>query len=99
MAWLGALIAGAFLNIVGTLVGRVLVALGLGVVTYTGMSVTLDWLKSGAVSALLALPPEVVGMLALMKVGSCVSMVASAMLVRLTFTGMSSDTMKGWVKK
>lgn len=99
MPWLGALIAGAFLNIIGTLAGRVLVALGLGVVTYTGVSSTLGWLKSGAVAAFIQLPPQVLGMLSLMRVGSCVSMVCSAILIRLTLNGMSSDTVKSWVKK
>lgn len=99
MAWLGALIAGAFLNIIGNLVGRVLVALGIGVATYTGMSATLGWLKTGAVTAFFQLPPQVLGMLSLMRVGSCVSMVFSAILIKLTLNGMSSDTMKSWIKK
>lgn len=99
MPWLGAIIAGAFLNIIGNLVGRVLVALGLGVITYTGVSSTLGWLKSGAVAAFFQLPPQVLGMLSLMRVGSCVSMVCSAILIRLTLNGMSSDTVKSWVKK
>lgn len=99
MPWLGAIIAGAFLNIIGNLVGRVLVALGMGVVTYTGLSVTINWLKAGAVSAFIQLPAQVVGMLSLMKVGSCVSMVISAILIKLTLNGMSSDAIKSWVKK
>ncbi len=99
MPWLGAVIMGALLNVIGTLVGRVLTALGMGVISYTGFSITLDWLKQNAVSSLVSLPPEMVGILALMKVGSCISMVASALLVRLTLQGMQSDTVKSWVKK
>ena len=99
MQWLGAVIGGAFLNILGTLVGKVLLALGLGVASYAGFSASLSWLKSSAVSALLSLPPDVVSMLSLMRVGSCISMVFSALIVRLTLQGMQSDTLKSWIKK
>ena len=99
MQWLAAAIGGVFLNITASLVGRVLVALGLGVASYTGFSGSISWLKSSAVTALLSLPPDVVGMLSLMRVGSCISMVFSALLVRLALQGMQSDTVKSWVKK
>lgn len=99
MPWLAGLIAGAFYQIVGSLIAKALAALAVGVVTYTGVSASINWLKSGAVSALLALPPDVVAMLSLMRVGTCVNMVFSAIVMRLAFTGMSSDTVKRWVKK
>lgn len=99
MWWLGPIIGGALINIASTLIGRVLVGLGLGIATYTGMSASLNWLKASMVSSLLALPPSVVGMLSMMKVGSCVSMLFSAMIVKMTLNGMTSDTVKSWVKK
>jgi hypothetical protein len=99
MPWLGSLIAGALLNIAGSLVSRVLTALGLGVIAYTGINSSLTWLKTNAFDSLLALPPDVVGVLSLLKVGSCISMVFSAMLIRMTLQGMQSDTVKSWVKK
>ena len=99
MPWLGGIIAGALLNIVGSLVGRVLTALGLGVVAYTGINSSLTWLKTNAFDSLLALPPGVVGVLSMLKVGSCISMVFSAMLMRAMLQGMQSDTVKSWVKK
>lgn len=94
-----AALMGALIQIVGSLVGRVLVALGLSVVTYTGMSVTLTWLKSQAVTAALGLPPDVIGMLSVMKVGTSISIIFSAMLARLVVTGLSGDTVKKWVLK
>ena len=93
------MIIGALIQICAALVGRVLVALGLSVVTYTGMSVTLNWLKSQAVTAALGLPSDVIGMLSVMKVGTCISIVFSAMLARLVVTGLSGDTVKKWVLK
>jgi len=96
--WWAALLGG-LINIAGTLAGQVLIALGIGVITYTGVDTSIAWLKAGFVSSVSGLPAEAVGMLALMKVGSCVSMVISAILVKMTLSGLTSGTMKSWVKK
>lgn len=95
----GAWLLGGLVGMMPSLIGQALIALGIGVVTYTGVDFALGWLKSGAVSALGGLPAEVVGMLALMKVGSCISMVFSAITVRAGMNGLNSGTVKKWVKK
>jgi len=94
-----AAVMGALLNIVGSLVGRVLVALGLGVATYTGLSFVLGEAKDIAVGNLGAMGPEIVGMLAVMRVGECISMVTSAIGVRLLMQGLQSGTFKRFVHK
>ena len=96
--WWSALLGG-LINIAGTLAGQALIALGISVVTYSGVDASLGWLKGNFVTAASGLPVEVVGMLALMKVGSCVSMVASAMAVKLSLAGLTGGTFKNWVKK
>jgi hypothetical protein len=99
MPWLvGALLSG-LLQIVGSLVGRVLVSLGAAVITYSGLSASLTWLKSSAVSAALGLGPEVVGMLSVLKVGTCISIIFSAMLARLVVQGLQGDSVKKWITK
>jgi hypothetical protein len=50
------------------------------------------------VTAFTALPSEVVGILSLMQVGSCISMVFSAMVMRMTLQGVASGS-KQFVKK
>ena len=94
-----AAIGGMLINIVGSLVGRVLVALGIGVVTFTGVNAALDELKVQAVQSFAALPPEVVGMLGMMKVGVSISIVTSAIAARLLLDGLTSDTFKRWTLK
>lgn len=94
-----AMIGGMLLQVVGSLAGRVLVALGVGVVTYTGTSATLEWAKTQALASIGLLPPEVVGMLAVMKVGVCISIVTSAIAARALINGIGSDTFKRWVIK
>lgn len=94
-----AAIGGMLINLVGTLVGRVLVALGIAVVTYTGINATLDSLQSQAVNSFSALPPEVMAMLSMMRVGQCISIVTSAISARLVIDGLTGDTFKRWVHK
>ncbi len=94
-----AAIGGMLINLVGTLVGRVLIALGISVITYSGLSITLDWMKSQALSAIGGLPADVIGMLAMMKVGVAISVVTSAILARQVLNGLTGDTMKKWVGK
>lgn len=94
----GALLSG-LIQIVGTLVGRVLVALGLGLVTYSGISASLNYLKASAVSAALGLGPDVVGMLSILKVGVSINVIFSAMLARLIIQGLQGDAVKKWVTK
>lgn len=94
-----AAIGGMLINIVGTLAGRVLVGLGIGVVTYTGMSSSLDWLKAGALSALSGMPAEAVQLVGFLKVGTCISIVTSAIAARALINGVSGDSFKRWVLK
>jgi hypothetical protein len=89
----------AFLAILPSLVGRVLLSLGMSVVTYTGLQVTFGWLKDQAVAKFLLLPPDVVGLLAVLKVGESLSIIFSALLVRASLNAASSGTFKRWVTK
>ena len=94
-----AAIGGMLINLVGTLVGRVMVALGLSVVTYTGISASLDAIKAQAIASFGALPAETMSIISLLKVGQCISIVSSAIAVRLLLNGLTGDTFKRWVGK
>ena len=83
-----AAIGGMLINLVGTLAGRVLIALGISVVTYTGVSSSLDWMRAGALAALGGLPAEMIGLIGFMKVGVCISIIASAVAVRMGLSGL-----------
>ena len=95
----GAWLLGGLVAMVPTLMGQALIALGIGTITYTGVSTTLGWLKTFSMSYFAMMPVPVLGLLALMKVGMCISMVASAIAIRLGLNGLSSDTVKRWVKR
>lgn len=90
---------GALLNVLGTVVGRVLVHLGIAAVTYTGLTASLDWLRDNAVSQLNAVPPQVLAVLSIMKVGSALSLIVSATTARFVLSGMSAGgSLRAWKK-
>lgn len=98
---IGGFLSGALLRIAGSLVYRVLAALGMGVLSFTGMEATFTAFRAGAVSAFTALPPEVLSILSELQVGSCISMVFSTMVMRATFEalfGGARDTFKFFIK-
>ena len=92
-------IIGALVSAVGTLVGRVLVSLGIGYVVFTGVDATFDWAKTQFLSAVSGLPAEAVALMGMLKVGVCVSMLLSALTARLALAGLTSGTMKRMVVK
>ena len=90
---------GGLIQISGSIAGRVLLALGISVLTYTGTNAALEFLKTQAVQAITGLPVQVVGMLSTMKVGQCISIIFSAIVARQIQQGLQGDTVKKWVMK
>lgn len=87
------------IQIAGSMAGRVLLSLGIGVVTYRGIDTTMTWLKGRAVDSFLGLGPDVLGMLATLKVGEFINIVFSAMLARAVINGIQGGSFKRWVTK
>lgn len=93
------MLGGVLLNIAGSLVLRVLTSLGVGLIAYKGIDSTFDWLKNQIVQNASALPADIIGLLSVLKVGSSISIIFSAIMVRMLFQGMTGDTVKRWVTK
>lgn len=91
------MLGGLLLSLVAGMVGRVLASLGLSIVTYYGISQALDFLKSLIVQSMGQLPAEVVQLLGLMKVGTALSIVFSAMFASMLLNGLNSGTFKKWI--
>lgn len=98
MPYIIAAIGGMLLNIVGSLIGRALVALGVGVATYTGVSSLLEHASEYAIGAFHSLPPEALQILAVLRVGEFISIITSAVAARLLLSGLQSGTFKRFVK-
>jgi hypothetical protein len=92
-------IIGGIVSALGTLVGRVLISLGIGYVTFTGVDASFEWAKAQFLGGLSGLPAGAVGLMGLLKVGVCVSMLLSALTTRLVISGLTSGTIKRMVTK
>jgi len=90
---------GALVPMLGTLVGRVLVSIGIGYVTFTGISTSLDWAKAQFLSGLSGAPAAALGLASTMKVGVCVSMLLSAVAARLLLAGLTSGALTKMITK
>jgi hypothetical protein len=96
-----AAILGGLVQAMGSLVGRALVALGIGAVTYAGVSTLFNAIRSSAFSWMdsAAAGGALGPWLAVFHVGACMNILFSAVLVRLTLRGLSSGSFKKWVTK
>jgi len=88
MPWFIAALLGGLRFAAGSIAVQVLLGLGVGVVTYTGADISLEYLKNQALSNISGLPGEVIGLMSFMKIGVFMNIVFSAMVARLTMTGV-----------
>jgi len=98
MPFLTALI-GALLTVASSLVGRVLLALGLSFVTYSGLNTSIDWLLAQIKSNMGSMPAEIVAFLGWMWVDRAISMIFSAYVVAMSFKLAGGSVLKGLVRK
>lgn len=92
-------IVGALIEVAGTLVGKVLISLGIGYASYSAVDTSINWAKDAFFSNVYALPPVAIQVIGVLKVGQCVNMLVSALIARLTLNGMNSGTVKKMVQK
>lgn len=93
-ALLGALVQGA-----GTLVGRVLISLGIGYVAYSGLDTLIEASKSAFFSNVAGQGSVVVQLAGVLQVGTCVNIIASAYLARLVVAGLTNGKLTSMVTK
>ncbi|WP_038206670.1 DUF2523 domain-containing protein [Xenophilus azovorans] len=83
----------------GSIAGQVLVSLGIGVITYTGIDMSLDYAKSQALGAMQGMGADIVNLMAYMKIGVCINIITSAIVMRMTGQGLKNGAMKAFRKK
>lgn len=88
---------GGLISAAGTIAGRVMLSLGFGLVTYTGVTTLFDFATGHIWSSLASLPSGLQGVLGVLQVDTSISIITSAVLVRLTLNGLSSGVFKKWV--
>lgn len=83
---------GGFLSIVQSIVGRVLLALGMGVITYYGFGSVINDLTSMGRLSLTSLPNELKQIFGLMRIGEIFSLYVSTVTIKLLYNGVAGGT-------
>jgi hypothetical protein len=83
--------AAAVAAIIVPLVVKVLVAIGVGFATYTGVSAALGAARTYLEARFADLPVEVLALLGIMNVDKFVTMILSAYAVRLVLMGLTAS--------
>jgi len=91
---------GGILIIAGDyIIGRLLILFGVGMISYTGISTSLDWLVNRMLEALGNTPDNVLSLLSYMQIGTCINIIITAIMTKMAIKGMTGDTAKRWVLK
>jgi len=98
MPYFVGLIWGGLVSILSSLVGRVLVALAITYVSYQGIDILIQSVKSSALASMgsMGVLSGVVGML---KLGECLNVVISAVVAKYTIGGLTSGAVTKMVLK
>jgi len=92
-------LVGGLVQAAGTLVGRVLISLGIGYVAYQGLDTSLAWMRTQVAASVGGLPAQALAVLGALQVGSGVSVLISALSARMVLNGMTGGTIKKMVQK
>lgn len=92
-------VVGGLLNVAGSLVGRVLIALGIGVVTVVGVGMSLDFAQAYLMQRFGGLRAEILQLAAALGVGEFLSIIFSALNARMLFNGLQpGGALRRWTK-
>lgn len=89
MGWIAAGIAS---SVVGVVI-KTLITLGVGYVTYTGISALVDLTSTQVFTRINALPPNTVALLGVLNVGVCLKIWFSALAMKVTLWGINNDSL------
>lgn len=98
MPYLVSLIWGALALTIRSLVGRVLVALGISYVTYQGVDTLISSLKTAAMANLASVDPVLLGAVGMARIGESISVVVSALAAKYALQGLTGSVTKAVLK-
>jgi hypothetical protein len=90
---------GALALSIKSLVGRVLVALGISFITYQGIDLLIASIKSDALAMLSSVPPQLIGAVGMLRLGESLSVIASAVVAKYAIMGLQGGSITKMVTK
>ena len=103
MPWLASVIIGGLLELMGSLIGRALLALGFGFVEYAGISLLVNQVKAALGSAMDSLGGSAVGNMmewaGFFRLDVHFTILLSAIGVKMAFNALTGDRVRRLVQK
>jgi Protein of unknown function (DUF2523) len=90
---------GLIIQSVGTLVGRILISLGISYVAYKGIDLLINTVRDSTIDRLGQLSSVAVQFAGVLQIGTCVNIMASAAIAKLTLMGLQSGTLSRMVTR
>ena len=94
-----AALIGGLVNAAGTIVGKVLISLGIGYVAYTGLDTGLSWVTAQVAASFGQAAAQTLAVAQAAGVGVGLNIVLSAIAARLLLNGLTGGTIKRFVVK
>lgn len=91
-------LVGALASAMGSFIGRAIIALGIGTITYTGISLGIDSLKASAMSAVNGLPADALGLVGYLWMDKAMTIIFSAVAVSISMRLLSGSLKKMVIK-
>jgi hypothetical protein len=92
-------LVGGLITAAGTLVGRVLISLGIGYVAYSGIDTMLESAKADVFARIAGQGSTVVQLAGVLQIGTCINIICSAYLARLLVSGLTNGKLTSMVMK
>lgn len=87
-------IVGGFAGAMASFVGRAVIALGIGFVTYKGIDVGVSALQAQAISAVKGMPGDVLGLISFLWLDKCLTIIFSAITTALAMKALGGSLKK-----
>lgn len=94
-----AALLGGLAQIAGSLVGRVLLALGIHMIVYSGLDLVLEGLMSYSQQNFSGLPAGVVGVFGLLRIDEVASILSGAVVATMSLNGIRNGVLTKLVHK
>ncbi|KWR81183.1 hypothetical protein RN01_16695 [Cupriavidus sp. SHE] len=87
------LLWGVLLSIIGSMVGKILIALGVGYVQYKGIQFLFDKLVTIIDQQIVMLPPQILQMLSLLGIGTAFNLILSCITIKAALGGVFNGSL------
>lgn len=94
-----AALIGGLVQVAGTLVGRVLLSLGIGYAAYSGIDASITFARDFLITQISASGAQTVAVAGALKIGVCISILTSALVARMTLAGVTSGVLRKFTVK